>query len=110
MQTGNGTGLTPRRLGQRGGNTTVTAFSQNLVSHSHTVGAVNLVANKRGPGTDFFAIPSDGALTFTDGPSDITMDPGMIQLTGGGQPMQIAQPYLTVNWCISLFGIYPSRS
>lgn len=110
MQTGNGPGLSPRQLGQRGGATTMTALTQNLASHSHPVGAVNLTANKRGPGTDFFAIPSDDALTFTDGPSDITMDPSMIQPTGGGQPMQIAQPYLAVNWCIALFGIYPSRS
>jgi microcystin-dependent protein len=30
--------------------------------------------------------------------------------TGGGQSVNNMQPYLVVNWCIALVGIFPSRS
>ncbi|WP_390910643.1 tail fiber protein [Pseudosulfitobacter sp. SM2401] len=110
MQHGNGPGLSTRLLGQRGGDTLLYANVNNLPAHSHPVGAVMQTGDKRGPGTDFYAIPSDDALTFTDGPADVAMDPAMIQPTGSSQPLQIAQPFLAVNWCISMYGVYPSRS
>jgi microcystin-dependent protein len=110
LQTGTGPGLSTRPQGQRGGTSTQTALTANLASHSHDVGAVLAVGDKRGPGTDFYATPSDDASIYTDGPSDVTMDPAMIQHTGGGQSFSITQPYLAVTWCIALYGIFPSRS
>jgi microcystin-dependent protein len=31
-------------------------------------------------------------------------------LTGGSQPHQNTQPYLVLNFCIAIFGIFPSRN
>ena len=42
--------------------------------------------------------------------SPATMAPPMISSTGGNQPFEILQPYLTLNYCIALEGIFPSRS
>ncbi len=33
-----------------------------------------------------------------------------VSLTGGNQPHSNLQPYLAINWCIALYGIYPSRN
>jgi microcystin-dependent protein len=38
------------------------------------------------------------------------MSPGMIGNTGGNQPFQNLAPYLTLNYCIALEGIFPSRN
>ena len=36
--------------------------------------------------------------------------PGVISNTGGGQPHTNIQPYLTLNFCIALQGIFPSQT
>jgi microcystin-dependent protein len=38
------------------------------------------------------------------------MNAGMAGLAGGGQPHENVQPYLTLNFCIALSGIFPSRN
>jgi microcystin-dependent protein len=44
--------------------------------------------------------------------ADLVMAPGMVTtgIAGGNQPHQNMQPFLTLNWCICLEGIYPSRN
>ena len=111
LHAGNGPGLSARPLGQRGGAETVTMTAAQMPSHSHMVGARNKRGDKRGPGTDF---PAPSSVTeqsiYHEGPADVTMDPKMIKNSGGGQPMQIMNPYLVIQWCIAIDGIYPSRS
>ena len=38
------------------------------------------------------------------------MNPGTIGNTGGSQPHNNMQPYLVLNYCIALQGIFPSRN
>jgi microcystin-dependent protein len=38
------------------------------------------------------------------------MSPTIIQPAGGSQPHENMQPYLAINFIISLFGIYPSQT
>jgi microcystin-dependent protein len=38
------------------------------------------------------------------------MNPLMIAAAGGGQPHGNIQPFLVLNFCIALFGIFPSRN
>jgi len=38
------------------------------------------------------------------------LNPGSISTVGGSQPHNNIQPYLTINWCIALSGIFPSRN
>ena len=42
--------------------------------------------------------------------SDVQMNQGMTSQVGGSQPHENIQPYLTLNWCIALEGIFPSRN
>jgi microcystin-dependent protein len=41
---------------------------------------------------------------------DTTFAPGAITNAGGGQAHENRQPYLVLNFCIALNGIYPSRN
>lgn len=107
---GPGPGLTNHRLGAKGGTTTTTVQTSQLPSHTHQVTSVNQVGDKAGPASDFFAKASDGAKTYHNGPADAAFDPAMVRNTGGGQPLNITQPYLAVTWCIVMTGVYPSRS
>jgi microcystin-dependent protein len=44
-------------------------------------------------------------------PVDLTaLDPAAVASAGGGQPHPNMQPFLTVNFCIALQGIFPSPS
>ena len=42
------------------------------------------------------------------GVNDTTFSPVMLSSNGGGQPHPNQQPYLAVNFCIALSGVYPS--
>jgi microcystin-dependent protein len=44
-----------------------------------------------------------------DAPS-ANMNPGAISSTGGSQPHENFQPYLCINFIISLFGVFPSQN
>ncbi len=50
--------------------------------------------------TDQYGSPASGS----------PMDPATIGLAGGGQPHDNLSPYLTLNYCIALFGVYPSQN
>jgi microcystin-dependent protein len=41
--------------------------------------------------------------------ADLTMNAAMVSGGGGNQPHDNMQPYLVLNWCIALEGIFPSR-
>jgi microcystin-dependent protein len=113
-QQGNGPGLSPRSLGQNFGTNTVTLNITQIPSHSH--GATSYSQSE---GTKKSSIPSNGAalalLTvgvpkpYIATPINTTFAPNMISPSqGGSQPHENQQPYLGVNFCIALQGIYPS--
>lgn len=105
---GQGTGLSPYVIGQVGGAESETLTQSQMPQHSHAVVASNGGAGGTRPAgsvlartaTDIYAASPDGT----------TMNPGMIGIAGGSQPFGIIQPYLCVNFCIALQGIFPSRS
>lgn len=112
---GNGPGLSERTLGESFGVNTVTLTSLQIPQHNHgfVLYAQNTAAKRAGsPSPDSaLSVSSDGAATsfLPAGAPDTTFSPNMIQPSqGGGQPHQNQQPYLAVNFCIALQGIYPS--
>ena len=107
---GQGPGLANVTLGQQGGTESLSIAVDNLPPHSHEVQATNATGTKNGPGTDFLAVPNITANIYSDGPPNRIMDPAMITNTGGGVPIQKRSPYLGMQWCIALQGIFPSRN
>lgn len=103
---GQGPGLSNVQLGQQAGSEAVTLTTAQLGPHTHGVAASNAAATGSRPGGNFLSAGG----SFTNASDGTTMNPGMIQITGGGQPHENRQPYLGLNVCIALEGIFPSRN
>jgi microcystin-dependent protein len=112
---GSGPGLSPYVLGQVGGSETVTLTSTNLPKHDHRAGiqTANAAANSTTANGNALGVSSNNSfIAPPPDPAGNLMDRTMVQIapSGGSQPISNRPPYLTVNWCIALEGIFPSRN
>lgn len=103
---GQGPGLSQYVQGQVGGQEQVTLQAAQLPAHNHAVAASSATTGKN-PSNAIPAVTPDGASYGTT--ADMSMSPTMVGGGGAGQPHENRQPYLALNWCIALDGIYPSR-
>jgi microcystin-dependent protein len=117
MHYGSGPGLTPRTMGDAVGAATVTLTNAQIPSHTHNLTAQNLDANTAVPTAAFVAKSTEeGARgrqamnSYCPAANMTAMSPTAVQITGGGQLHDNMQPYLTINMCIALNGIFPTRS
>ena len=108
IHAGSGPGLSPRRLGAKGGAENVTLTVNQLPSHTHTpVGTddINTVSDPAGrvtghPIRNIYRAPGDQSQT---------MSSAATSKVGGSRSHTNLQPFLCSNYIIALFGIYPSR-
>ncbi len=129
---GTGPGLSTYKLGQRGGQQSVTLTINQLPQHNHIVNTSNLqaitpvsipvvsgLADGNNPEESHLAEASAGNI-YSSGTPDATLPTfnavggisGTITTLNAGnqQPFSIVQPYNTVNYIIALQGIFPSRN
>jgi len=93
-------------LAETGGAEQITLTVQQIASHSHPWMATSATASNSSPVGNCLA---QGTAAFYDNTTPSTpMAPGMVGQTGGNQPHENLQPFLCVNYIISLFGIFPS--
>jgi microcystin-dependent protein len=104
---GQGPGLSTYTEGQIGGTETSTLVTGNLPSHNHALQA-GTNATTKNPTNSYPGFASGGS-SYTDTPTG-TMNPAAVSPTGSGQPFNNVQPFLVLNWCIALEGIFPSRN
>jgi microcystin-dependent protein len=95
-------------LGQVGGSANVT-LGANQFSHSHAVSA-NATPNAYGATNNFPASAPPAAKALYGPAANTAMNPAILSSAGGSVPHNNLQPYLVVNFCIALSGIFPSRS
>ncbi len=107
---GNGPGLSPYFLGQIGGYETNTLTTSNLPPHSHGLLGDSTGSGKEFPGPNHVIGVSTTDKMYSANAPNTTMSPRSIGNTGQGIPVNNLQPYLTVNYCIALVGIFPSRN
>ncbi len=113
---GRGPGLSDRRIGSRAGNETVVLSTTNLASHNHTVpdGTMRASASPAdssdptGNSLGLAAAYQTSAPTVDMAANTVTT--GNTGNTGSGSAHVNMPPYLTVNVCIALAGIFPSRN
>jgi microcystin-dependent protein len=106
-------GLTPihmgngQPLGSRGGEQNHTLTLAETPLHTHTWAATNASANAPNPTSNLLG----GAAEYnSSGSNPVAMYPGVLGTVGGSQPHQNMQPFLTLNFCIALDGIFPSQN
>lgn len=119
MSIGQGPGLSNYVLGQTSGVAEVTLTQTQMPAHTHTVSGSN--ANNP-PDFKLAPIQNDwiGGRVGGTGNKDFLFatDPGasqtfassVISVSGGSLPHMNEQPYLGMNYCIALYGIFPSRN
>lgn len=95
--------------GERGGEEGVTLTIAQIPLHSHTANCSNVLGTQTSPAGKFWAQDSDGNVVFSSA-GGATMAATAVGNAGGGQPHPNMQPYLVVNYCIAVQGIFPSRS
>ena len=102
MHMGNG-----HTLGEHAGEQNHTLSTPELPAHTHTWGATNTPANAPTPTSNLLG----GAAEYNSSASNLVgMSPGTLSTVGGTQPHPNMQPYLTLNFCIALQGIFPSQN
>ena len=112
MHPGQGPGLSLHDLGETGGSDTVTLLESEIPSHTHTLMAFTGLGNRLTPANNALSRET-GATTFVPAdppPALVPMSDNTIAPAGGDQPHNNLQPYLTLNFCIALQGVYPPRT
>jgi len=111
---GSGPGLTPRQMGQKYGVETETISVDQMPSHSHAVNATDADGSFPGPGGKLLGgAPSGGTgseTIYSDQPANKQMSAQMISPTGGGQPFSTRDPYIALQYCVALVGVFPPHN
>jgi microcystin-dependent protein len=96
-------------LAETGGAEEITLTVNQIPAHSHPLLASTGVATQSSPANNVLA-QSTAADLYIEDIATAALAPNAISSTGGSQPHPNLQPYLCVNYIISLFGIFPSQT
>jgi microcystin-dependent protein len=111
---GQGPGLSQRDIGEMFGTEAVQLTSNQLASHNHTVSVFNQHVDTKRHGTpqpqDAITLPTNIAPFTTDATSSGNFPAAMLGAnTTSNLPHANQQPYLAMNFCIALSGVFPTR-
>jgi microcystin-dependent protein len=97
------------QLGEFDGTEEVTLTTQQIPSHSHPLTASTNPATSQTPTGNVTAKSTQVDLYINSVPGD-AMNSQAITPAGGSQPHENTQPFLCINFIISLFGVFPSQT
>ena len=116
MQPGQGSGLSLHDLGETSGSETVTLLESEMPAHTHAMmarGAPGTTTDPQGAAPANMSWTAGAAFGAVRGYSDQvpanTPMSNTLANIGGNQPHNNMQPYLTLNFCIALQGVFPPR-
>lgn len=108
IHAGSGPGLSPRRLGAKGGAENVTLTVNQLPSHGHNFRAVTGVADRASPESATVAESLTNDIYNVEMP-DSPLSVSAVSKVGGSRSHTNLMPFLCIHFIVALFGIYPSR-
>jgi microcystin-dependent protein len=106
MQPGQGQGLSLRDLGESDGVEAVTLLVSEIPVHTHTMVASAQPALSNNPMGN---LPARATLYTDQTSAQVQMAPNALSPAGGSLPHNNMMPYLTVNFCIAMQGVFPPR-
>lgn len=104
MHMGNG-----HTLGERGGEQAHTLSLSEIPTHTHLVACNSGSGDQPGPKGQYWAT-DDAAAVLYNTTVNSTMNPAAIAFVGGSQAHLNMAPFLVLNFCIALQGIFPSQN
>lgn len=108
MHPGQGPGLSLHDLGESGGSETVTLLESEVPAHTHALTASQGDGFEQGPGGQLLA-GGVGVTAFAAPGALTALSPTALAPAGGDQPHNNMMPYLTLNFCIALQGVFPAH-
>lgn len=93
-------------LGERGGEQAHTLSIAELPQHTHVLQAANATADSNDPTGRYLG--GNVTATYHAATNLLAINPGTVANAGGSQAHLNLQPFLTLNFCIALQGIFPS--
>jgi len=96
------------QIGAIGGTDFHTLVTNEVPAHTHALQGSTSAASSPNPSANLFG--SGSQKLYTAGSNLVQMHPASIANNGSSQPHENRQPYLVLNWCIALTGLFPSRN
>jgi microcystin-dependent protein len=114
LQFGQGPGLSLYDLGEFGGSQTVTLLSTEIPAHTHMLACDTTGGGQNAPANNFWGTAKVGRqaenrYSATSGANPV-MGGQALAIVGGNLPHNNMPPYLTLNFCIALQGVFPPRT
>jgi len=106
---GQGTGLSLRNLGESGGEAEVSLLVSEIPAHHHRAKCHTAAGDRREPAANYWAGEAGASNEYAPSTDGSEMAAGAVGTAGGSMPHNNLQPYLTLNFCIALEGIFPAR-
>jgi len=97
-------------LGERAGEQAHTLSIAEVPTHTHVLQATTALATSNAPNASVALAKSAAANLYGPATNLVTMAPDALAIVGGSQAHLNMQPFLTLNACIALQGIFPSPS
>lgn len=113
LHPGQGPGLSLYDLGEVGGSSTVTLIASEMPAHTHPLSAYSGNGDTNDPTNLVWAGAHTGKAPlkmYSSLAQNTPMSPNAFSVSGGSQPHNNLPPYLTLNFCIALQGVYPLRT
>jgi len=109
MGVGQGPGLTLRDLGETGGTAEVSLLVSEIPAHTHTANCNSGMGDQYAPPGNFWATDAGGNDEYAATANNV-MASNALGIAGGSLPHNNLQPYLVLNFCIALQGVFPPRT
>ncbi|MCA9949517.1 MAG: phage tail protein [Anaerolineales bacterium] len=108
IHTGGSNGFSHQE-GQKGGEETHTLIAAEMPQHNHALVASSTDGNSSNIDNSLLAREA-GGIYRADVNNPVQLKAGVVANVGGGQAHDNMQPYIAINFCIALQGLFPSRN